>query len=81
MTALPIDPKAPYTSPQHPANWRKPVFLAAEPVAQPPAAPAEAEPPAKAAAPVKAKPATKKAAPRKKASDLAEALAKIGGGE
>jgi hypothetical protein len=80
VTALPIDPKAPYSSPQHPANWRKPVFLVAEPAAQRPAAPTEAEPPAQAAEPVKTKPA-RKSAGRKKASDLAEALAKIGGGE
>ena len=79
-----IDPKAPASSPQHPRNWRQPVFLAPGGVvvdAPRPAAPTPAPEPAEA---VSAKPAPKKtsakkaAPPRKKASDLAAALAKLG---
>ena len=74
---LPIDPKAPYNSPQHPANWRKPQFLAPEAVAPPAAAdPVRPEPPKPAAE----KPPTRKAGKRvtqRAKPDLAAALAAL----
>jgi hypothetical protein len=74
-----IDPKAPRTSPQHPANWRRPDSLApaASATDAPPAAVAELpEAPATPAAP----PPAKKPAPKKKPAgkaNLAAALAKL----
>jgi hypothetical protein len=77
-----IDPKAPYDSAQHPHNWRAPVFLApggvvvdapTPPVQQPPDVPVEAV----SVPPAPKKTVAKKPPTRKKASDLAEALAKL----
>jgi hypothetical protein len=70
-----IDPKAPRTSPQHPANWRRPDSLApaASVMDAPPAAVTE---PPEASAP----PPAKKPAPKKKPAgkaNLAAALAKL----
>lgn len=82
-----IDPKAPYGSPQHPHNWRQPVFIApGGKVVDGPAGDytMDMTPPASVATPPEqpATPVVKKAAPkkpaRKKASDLASALAKLG---
>lgn len=68
-----IDPKAPATSPQHPRNWRQPLFLSPAPrpavVDTPPVAPEKA--PAK-------KSAGKKVTHRAKPA-LAEALAALDG--
>lgn len=79
-----IDPKAPADSPQHPRNWRLPVFLApGGTVVTRPALPQQL-PPAEPVVAVSAPPAARKTAPkkpaRKKASDLAAALAKLGDG-
>jgi len=66
-----IDPKAPANSPQHPANWRKPVFLAPTQTA-----PEQTAPEPTVAPPARPKAAAKK--PAKKTRNLADALAKLG---
>lgn len=79
-----IDPKAPAASPQHPANWRRPQFLAPGAYTMdgtPPAA--VSQPPAQPATPPK-QPADAPKPPRRRgkkvthaSTDLAAALAEL----
>jgi hypothetical protein len=87
VNALPIDPKAPRSSPQHPANWRRVAFrepgviLAGDYEPQPlDAPPPGGTPVAEETKPAASKP-TRKPATRKRqtaVADLDAALAKLG---